>query len=147
MPRYQNGRFLKIEKPFLCFLFLLFAFPAVGWCEDGFSVKISSAQEIEFVEGKDFRFAEDIVKDVESNIPGLYSLYSKYRKKRPELSGTVTFRLTLNLDGGVAEITTVSSTTEFKAFDDSVKNAVKRWRFQKIEKGKAIVEIPFTFSM
>ena len=44
-------------------------------------------------------------------------------------------------------ILTADINMETKAFDDSVKNAVKRWRFQKIEKGKAIVEIPFTFSM
>ncbi len=109
------------------------------------SVKTPSEHNIEFKSENETRSATDIMKVIRQRTPGLRHIYSKFLKMKPGFKGTVTLRFSIAPNGSILKIFIASSTTGFREFDEEIRSAVSRWKFHKIQTGKALATIPFTF--
>ena len=102
--------------------------------------------QIDMGAGGGSRSASDIMKIVRQRTPGLRHVYNKHLKKKPGFQGKVTLKFTIAPGGEIISMNLVSSTTEYSAFDNEIKDAVARWTFGKIKSGNTTVTIPFTFT-
>ena len=83
-------------------------------------------------------------KEFRRRSPGLRHIYNKYLKKRPEFSGTVLLKLKVDELGAVENIVVESSTTGYDEFDEDVRRAVSRWKFEK-KKTRGTYKVPLRF--
>lgn len=104
-----------------------------------------SISEVE-MSGDKVRSKADILRVVRQRTPGLRHIYRRFMKNKPNFAGRVKVNFTIASDGSVSSATIVSSTTGYAGFDNDIKNAVSRWRFNQVESGTTTVTIPFTFS-
>ena len=102
--------------------------------------------QIDMGAGGGSRSASDIMKIVRQRTPGLRHIYNKHLKKKPGFQGKVTLKFTIAPGGEIISMSLVSSTTDYSAFDNDIKDAVSRWTFGKIKSGNTTVTIPFTFT-
>lgn len=109
-------------------------------------LKAPSASEIDLGQSGSRRSAASILRVVRQHMPGLRHTYNKFLKTNPGFGGKIHLRFEIAPSGAVVAVNKVSSTTGVPAFDDEIRNKVRRWRFEPITgKGNDIVTIPFTF--
>ncbi len=111
------------------------------------SVKMPSERDIK-VKNKNGanRTVSDIKKIVRMRVPGLRHVYEKYLKKGHKFRGKITLKLTIAADGGVTDVSIVSSTTQNREFDAEIQQYIRRWFFHREKTGETTVTIPFTFT-
>lgn len=110
------------------------------------SIKTPSERDVDIGAGGGSRPAADIMKVLRQRTPGLRHIYNKYLKQKPGFQGKVVLKFTITPGGEIISISIASSTTGFGEFDDEVKIAVSRWKFNKVKSGNTTVTIPFTFN-
>ena len=103
-------------------------------------------KEIDFGPSSQGRSMREVMRVINSRMPGLRHIYNKHLKTKPEFAGKVTLRFDILAGGSVVNISIVSSSTKYTAFDVDIKNKVRRWRFPKIKSGTTTITVPFTFS-
>ena len=109
------------------------------------SIRTPSERDIEIGAGSS-RSAADIMKVVRQRTPGLRHVYNKFLKKKPGFQGKVALKFTIAPEGEIISISIASSSTGYGEFDNEIKSAVSRWKFNKVNAGNTTVTIPFTFS-
>ncbi len=109
------------------------------------SIKTPSERDIKVEAGSALSIA-NIMKVVRQRTPGLRHIYNKYVKQKPGFQGKVTLKFTIATSGEIIKISIISSTTGYSKFDNEIRDAVSRWKFNKTKSGKTTVTIPFTFS-
>ena len=78
-------------------------------------------------------------------VPGLLHVYEKYLKKGHKFRGKITLKLTIAANGGVTDVSIVSSTTQNREFDAEIQQKMRSWVFHRVESGETTVTMPFTF--
>lgn len=109
------------------------------------SIRTPSERDIEIGAGSS-RSAADIMKVVRQRTPGLRHVYNKFLKKKPGFQGKVALKFTIAPEGEIISISIASSTTGYGEFDNEIKTAVSRWKFNKVKSGNTTITVPFTFS-
>ena len=110
------------------------------------NIRIPSASDIDMGAGGGSRSVADIMKVLRQRTPGLRHIYNKFLKKKPGFQGKVTLKFTIAPEGEIISISIASSTTGYGEFDNEVKTAVGRWKFNKVNAGNTTITVPFTFS-
>lgn len=88
----------------------------------------------------------EVVRVLRQRTPGLRHVYNKsLKKKNPNFEGLVKLKLVVNSSGEVDSVSVVHSTTGFEEFDEEIKTAVGRYKFQKVDSGNTAIEIPLEF--
>jgi TonB family protein len=77
--------------------------------------------------------------------PGLWRLYNKYLKQKPDFGGYVTLKFTIDASGDVTNVSIVSSTTGYADFDNAVKDEVYTWEWKPIKSGSTTHTITLRF--
>lgn len=108
------------------------------------SIKILDLSDLEIASGSSLE-GNSLLLVIKQRTPGLRHLYNKFLKKKLGFEGTIVMTLSIVPDGSVSKVSVKSSTTEFKDFDEEIKTAVSRWKFEKSD-GITSVTIPFEFS-
>lgn len=85
-----------------------------------------------------------VLKTFRQRTPGLRHIYNKNLKKKPEFSGTIVLKLKVDEQGAVEKVEVDSSTTGYDEFDEDIRRAVSRWKFEK-KKVRGTFKIPLTF--
>ena len=85
-----------------------------------------------------------VLKTVRQRTYGLSHVYRKYLRKKLHCEGTVVLKLKVDEMGNVENIVLDSSTTDYDEFDEDIRRAVSRWKFEK-KKVRGTFKIPFTF--
>ncbi|MBN1983951.1 MAG: TonB family protein [Chitinivibrionales bacterium] len=97
--------------------------------------------------GKAFRSQADINQVVLEQQGRLKKIYEAMLKRDPSLKGKLLIRFTILVDGTVAEVSIVSSTTNNQTFDQRIVSFVERWKFPAVaEAGPVEVVFPFVFT-
>lgn len=91
------------------------------------------------------RTVSDIKKIIRMRVPGLLHVYEKYLKKGHKFRGKITLKLTIAANGGVTDVSIVSSTTQNREFDAEIQQKMRSWVFHRVESGETTVTMPFTF--
>ena len=91
------------------------------------------------------RTVSDIKKIIRMRVPGLLHVYEKYLKKSHKFRGKITLKLTIAANGGVTDVSIVSSTTQNREFDAEIQQKMRSWVFHRVESGETTVTMPFTF--
>lgn len=110
------------------------------------SVKTPYEHDVGMGAGGGSRSAADIMKVIRQRTPGLRHIYNKFLKEKPGFQGKVTLKFTIAPEGEIISISIASSTTGYSEFDNEVKTAVSRWKFNKVKSGNTTITVPFTFS-
>lgn len=109
-------------------------------------IRTPSERDVDMGAGGGSRSAADIMKVVRQRTPGLRHIYNKFLKEKPGFQGKVTLKFTIAPEGEIISISIASSTTGYGEFDNEIKTAVSRWKFNKVKPGNTTITIPFTFS-
>ncbi len=109
------------------------------------SIRTPSESDIEIGAGSS-RSAADIMKVVRQRTPGLRHVYNKFLKKKPGFQGKVALKFTIDPSGVIISISIAASTTGYSEFDNEIKTAVSRWKFNTVKSGNTTITVPFTFS-
>lgn len=110
------------------------------------SIRTPSESDIDMGAGGGSRSAADIMKVVRQRTPGLRHVYNKFLKKKPDFQGKVALKFTIAPGGEIISISIASSTTGYSEFDNEIKIAVSRWKFNTVKSGNTTITVPFTFS-
>lgn len=92
-------------------------------------IKTPTADEVDIVSVS--RSASDVMKVVRQRTPGLRHIYNKFLKKKPGFQGKVALKFMIAPGGEIISISIAYSTTNYGDFDDEIKSAVSRWKFNK----------------
>jgi TonB family protein len=107
--------------------------------------EVQVPQESDIVIEKGYNLDErSVLKTIRQRTPGLRHIYNKNLKKKPEFKGTVVLKLKVDEMGNVENIVLDSSTTGYEEFDEDIRRAVNRWKFEK-KKVRGSFKIPFKF--
>jgi len=107
--------------------------------------EVQVPQESDIVIEKGYNLDErSVLKTIRQRTPGLRHIYNKNLKKKPEFKGTVVLKLKVDEMGNVENIVLDSSTTGYEEFDEDIRRAVSRWKFEK-KKVRGTFKIPFKF--
>ena len=107
--------------------------------------EVQVPQESDIVIEKGYNLDErSVLKTIRQRTPGLRHIYNKNLKKKPEFKGTVVLKLKVDEMGNVENIVLDSSTTGYEEFDEDIRRAVNRWKFEK-KKVRGTFKIPFKF--
>jgi len=107
--------------------------------------EVQVPQESDIVIEKGYNLDErSVLKTIRQRTPGLRHIYNKNLKKKPEFKGTVVLKLKVDEMGNVENIVLDSSTTGYEEFDEDIRRAVSRWKFEK-KKVRGTFKIPLTF--
>ncbi len=82
---------------------------------------------------------------VAANMGRITYIYNKYLKRNPNLQGKVSLDITITASGLVSKVEVVETTINDREFINELVNAVRRWRFDPIERGTVVVNYPFVF--
>ena len=85
-----------------------------------------------------------VLKTVRQRTHGLSHVYRKYLRKKLHFEGTVVLKLKVDEQGAVEKVEVDSSTTGYDEFDEDIRRAVSRWKFEK-KKVRGTFKIPLTF--
>jgi TonB family protein len=92
------------------------------------------------------RSTETILQVIRAHMPGLRHTFNKYQKTQAGLKGKLTLRIAIDAGGTVSEVSIVSTTTGFPAFDEEIRLKIATWKFEPAKgAGKEVVTVPFTF--
>lgn len=108
------------------------------------SVKILDLSDLEIAPGSSLE-GNSLLLVIKLRTPGLRHLYNKFLKKKPGFEGRLVLQLTIAPDGSVSNAAIKSSTTGYEEFDEEIRRAVSRWKFEK-SNGSTILIVPFEFS-
>jgi len=95
-----------------------------------------------------------VVRTIRTKTPALRPIYVKSLRNNPvDFEGTVALTLTVEPDGIISDIYVKFSTTNFEEFDELIKEAVGRWKFdfknkminEKVPNSSVTVTVPFDF--
>ena len=107
--------------------------------------EVQVPQESDIVIEKGYNLDErSVLKTIRQRTPGLRHIYNKNLKKKPEFKGIVVLKLKVDEMGNVENIVLDSSTTGYEEFDEDIRRAVNRWKFEK-KKVRGTFKIPFKF--
>jgi TonB family protein len=89
-----------------------------------------------------------IMRVVMQNISALRYAYSKRLKDKPGLKGVITVRFAIDDFGKVIHCSIVKSDMDDSELEESVRDRISRWAFEKIDKAGDVTEVtyPFAFS-
>lgn len=111
------------------------------------TIKTPGKEEITIVEAGS-RSVADVLKVVKQRTPGLRHIYDKFVKKNKScFQGKVALKLTIDSSGYITNVSIASSTTGTGEFDNEIKTAVSKWRFNNVASGNTVVTIPFVFDI
>ena len=106
---------------------------------------VQAPKESDIVIEKGYNLDErSVLKTIRQRTPGLRHIYNKNLNKKPEFSGTVVLKLNVDEQGAVERVEVDSSTTDYDEFDEDIRRAVSRWKFEK-KKVRGTFKIPLTF--
>ena len=106
-------------------------------------VQVPQESDIVIENGQDLD-VHYVLKTVRQRTYGLSHVYRKYLRKKLHFEGTVVLKLKVDEMGNVENIVLDSSTTDYDEFDEDIRRAVSRWKFEK-KKVRGTFKIPFTF--
>jgi len=95
-----------------------------------------------------------VVRTIRTKTPGLRHIYVKCLNDNPDgFEGTVALTLTIEPNGTISDIYIKFSTTNFEEFDEQIRDAVGRWKFdfknkaanEKAPDSSVTVTVPFDF--
>lgn len=110
------------------------------------SVKTPYEHDVGMGAGGGSRSAADIMKVIRQRTPELRHVYNKFLNKKPNFQGKVTLKFTIDPSGVIISISIAASTTGYSEFDNEIKTAVSRWKFNTVKSGNTTITVPFTFS-
>jgi TonB family protein len=103
--------------------------------------KVSGAQE-----AVGARNEQSLYKVLSQNIGRLQYIYEKFLKTSPDIRGKVEVEVTINPDGSVASVTVLSSEIPIMDFQNQIRDAVRRWKYEAIAHGQMKVVYPIVFN-
>ena len=106
-------------------------------------VQVPQESDIVIENGQDLD-VHYVLKTVRQRTYGLSHVYRKYLRKKLHFEGTVVLKLKVDEMGNVENIVLDSSTTGYEEFDEDIRRAVNRWKFEK-KKVRGTFKIPFKF--
>lgn len=106
-------------------------------------VQVPQESDIVIENGQDLD-VHYVLKTVRQRTYGLSHVYRKYLRKKLHFEGTVVLKLKVDEMGNVENIVLDSSTTGYEEFDEDIRRAVNRWKFEK-KKVRGKFKIPFKF--
>lgn len=105
------------------------------------------SNDVQVISGN--RPLEEILKIVRKRLPGLRHVYSRWLKKGDDFNGRLVFEIEIDSVGAVARADIKSSTTGMSQFDEDIRTALSRWRFDCRNLwepcGEIVFEISFQF--
>jgi len=111
-------------------------------------VKVSSPDFLKDGSVKGSRSRESIQNVISQNTAALRYAYNKRVREKPDLSGKITIKFTINEFGKVISTQIVESTMSDSELETTVVSRLKSWDFEKIGKSGDMTEViyPFDFS-
>ena len=99
--------------------------------------------------GSGARSKSSIMRVVLENISSLRYAYNRLLRENPQLHGKITLRFAMDESGTVIFCEIVQSTINDDAFEQQVRNSVRRWKFEEIDRVGDVTEVvyPFVFAM
>ncbi len=80
------------------------------------------------------------------NIGRLQYIYEKFLKTNPDIRGKVEVEVTINPDGGIANVAVLSSEIPISDFQRQLVDAIRRWKYDAIAQGQMKVVYPIVFN-
>lgn len=88
----------------------------------------------------------DILRVVRTRQQGVSFCYEKALARRPDLSGKLTLRWRIDLDGSLSQVQVAEDSLGDAEVAGCVRRVVERWRFPRPEGGQCVVHFPFVFT-
>ncbi|MGH7596789.1 MAG: TonB family protein [bacterium] len=82
---------------------------------------------------------------LQKNLGRLQYIYEKHLRQNPTIGGKVEVEVIIRSDGTVGKITILSSQIPLPAFQEELKAAIQRWRYDAIDEGRVRVVYPLVF--
>jgi TonB family protein len=103
--------------------------------------KVSGAQE-----AVGARNEQSLYKVLSQNIGRLQYIYEKFLKTNPDIRGKVEVEVTINPDGRIANVVVLSSEIPLQEFQQQIRDAIRRWKYEAIAQGQMKVVYPIVFN-
>jgi TonB family protein len=103
--------------------------------------KVSGSQE-----AVGARNEQSLYKVLSQNIGRLQYIYEKFLKTNPDIRGKVEVEVTINPDGGIANVAVLSSEIPIPDFQRQLVDAIRRWKYEAIAQGQMKVVYPIVFN-
>jgi TonB family protein len=103
--------------------------------------KVSGSQE-----AVGARNEQSLYQVLSQNIGRLQYIYEKFLKTNPEIRGKVEVEVTINPDGSVANVVVLSSEIPLQDFQQQIRDAVRRWKYEAVAQGQMKVVYPIVFN-
>ena len=91
------------------------------------------------------RDEESLLAVVTANMGRITYIYNKYLKRDPQLQGKISLDISIAASGRISKIDVAEDTVLNREFLNELLNAVRRWRFDPIDRGTVTVNYPFVF--
>jgi TonB family protein len=82
---------------------------------------------------------------LQKNLGRLQYVYEKHLRQNPTIGGKVEVEVIIRSDGTVGKVTILSSQIPLPAFQEELKAAIQRWRYDVIDEGRVRVVYPLVF--
>jgi hypothetical protein len=89
---------------------------------------------------------QDVLKTVQRRAAAIRSCYEVALQLNPDLKGKIVLKWTINLDGKVEGVQTVSNNLNNKKVEECMAKVIGHMRFKKPSGGICIIKWPFVFS-
>jgi len=103
--------------------------------------KVSGSQE-----AVGARNEQSLYKVLSQNIGQLQYIYEKFLKTNPEIRGKVEVEVAINPDGSIANVVVLFSEIPLQDFQQQIRNAIRRWKYEAIAQGQMKVVYPIVFN-
>ena len=119
--------------------------PSVELRKDGQVSVERTTSIIESDEAVGQRDEESLIAVVTANMGRITYIYNKYLKRDPQLQGKISLDISIAASGRITKIDVAEDTVLNREFLNELLNAVRRWRFDPIDRGIVMVNYPFVF--
>jgi TonB family protein len=92
------------------------------------------------------RNEQSLYKVLSQNIGRLQYIYEKFLKTNPDIRGKVEVEVTINPDGRIANVVVLSSEIPLQEFQQQIRDAIRRWKYEAIAQGQMKVVYPIVFN-
>ncbi|MGH7596793.1 MAG: TonB family protein [bacterium] len=92
------------------------------------------------------RNEQSLYKVLSQNTGRLQWIYEKFLKTNPDIRGKVEVEVTINPDGGIANVAILSSEIPIPDFQRQLIDAIRRWKYEAIAQGQMKVVYPIVFN-
>jgi hypothetical protein len=89
---------------------------------------------------------QDVLKTVQRRAAAIRSCYEVALQLNPDLKGKIVVKWTINLDGKVEGVQTVSNNLNNKKVEECMAKVIGHMRFKRPSGGICIIKWPFVFS-